>query len=247
MLKKGRVIFWFIFLCTILSCEKTKDNTSDILHGYVNDNFKNYRDIYNMSNDSILKWVTDSLENIGSCCFYNPFRLDSALCFNSDRSFFVSTLNKSSIKWRDGQVDLIQIFCGAQINIKWYFFLGGTYVISHNSYQDSVYSHFTFEELSYIAHQEILSDAIIKNPDGTFSSNEIFFKHYFDKSRWAADSCTTQASFDSLIVYRAGEKYKHKLKKDEIDEIKQKMNNSVRPPEPSGLWLRKLFSTKLFH
>lgn len=229
----------FIIALTVLGCKRPLDNN---LKRYQTEIFPKYKNVYSAAQDSIYYWIENNLENSAMESILG-FKIDSLIIFNESKTKLLGT---SLSQDKSTKSDCIKKLCGSNINGKWYFYFGASYVIMREGYQDSIYSPLTFSELSYIAHKEILSDAIIQNPDGTFSSNEKFFKDYFDKSRWAADSCTTQASFDSLIVYRAGEKYKHKLDKLEIERIKLEMQNSVRPPEPPGLWFRKLFSTKPF-
>lgn len=246
MLSIDKIILVAFFMFLIVSCEKSVNTANDELLAYQRQNFENYSHIYKQANDSIAKWRNDSLTTTQNY-FYDPYQIDSTICFNADSTLLVTTVNPRQLSFKDAIMEGLEEFCGVKINNKWYFLDGFTLVFYRENYQDSITSPFTFAELSYIAHEEILRYAIIINADGTFSANEKFFDKEFDKGMWFGNSCKTNDQFDSLVIKRAGEKYNHKLDKKEIERIKLKMKRSVRPPEPPGLWFRKLISTKPFN
>jgi hypothetical protein len=231
-----------VFLMTIVvsvcfSC--ARDNffrKNDPLSDYEKNYFSSYKDIYNAANDSLQFWITDSLKIVGFE-FFNPFKLDSSLCFNNDSTRFFSTVLNQELGYKNSGVDQIREFGGAKINDKWYFFfIASTMVVPREFYKEDVYEPLTFEELSAISHREIMKNALIKMPDGSFKPNDEFFELVFNDQRLPANKGRTIQDHDSSILKNVKEKYKYKLNPEEIIEIKEEMARSVRPPAKWKWW-----------
>jgi len=166
--------------------------------------------------------------------------IDSMVIFNSDSSrLFAYVMNKG--RKSDYHYDL----AGAKINGKWYFFFGSSTVIDRASYQDSIYSPLTFDELSYLA-RENLSGAFYKDENGEVKVKESFFDFMDDPKGWGLPPGSTRKDIDSLIVAGNKEMYTYKIDPLEIEQIKADMAKSVRPKEPIPdlKWYEKIFPKK---
>ncbi|MBK9736237.1 MAG: hypothetical protein IPO92_15260 [Saprospiraceae bacterium] len=123
------------------------------------------------------------------------------------------------------------------------FFFGTYTVIDRATYQDSIYSPLTFDELSYLARQN-LSGAFYKDAKGETKVRESFFDFMDDPNGWGLPPESTRKDIDSVIVVRNKEKRKRKIDPKEIEKIKAEMAKSVRPKEPTPAepeWYEKYF------
>ena len=174
---------------------------------------------------------------------------DSVLVFNSDSSRFYSSILIRDIGHKEAIYDYLESLGGARIRGKWYFFIGINTTLNRASYQDSIYSPLTFDELSYLSRQELIGAYTI-NPDGSITTNDRFFDFMYKRSGWGLPENSTLEQLDSVIVAKTEEVRKMKIDPKELEDIKKDMARSVRPPEPKtdiSLW-QKLFGKekKLF-
>jgi hypothetical protein len=102
MLKKENSLFIYLLLILFVCCkQQTKTNfLYDDVKEYQRIHFDKYKSIYTACNDSIKDWIKDSLEVVKSP-FFNPYQLDSTLCFNSDSNRFFTTINKSLVGFKN--------------------------------------------------------------------------------------------------------------------------------------------------
>ena len=213
----------------LLSCDIGKNvyHQNDSLNGYTDKYFKNYHTLYHSANDSIAKWVNDSLAIIG-CIYGNPVKLDSIFCFNKDSTRLYTTLNKRKENFKDATSDLILEFGGALIHDKWYFFfLSGSMVVPREMYKKDIHTTLSFRTLSKLAHKELHSKAFVFAKNGTYKVDEEFFKKTFNSTVFkGCIGNDTEACYDSMTLVHCKEKYNYKLSREEIEEIKKAMKES---------------------
>lgn len=227
LLLGGFIVFLFI------SCnkEEKKDFQNDLFDDYLNLNFNSYSKIHKQINDSLQKWVQDSL-TVTESFFYHPYKVDSVLCFNSDSTRLFTTINKRIGEFKDAVQDNITELGGAFIQGRWYFVLMGSNVIDRGSYQDSVYAPLTFEELSYIAHKEIFP---MPNKDSVTGKMYFNLDNLFYHSDCEGRPNQRQCQDEKIVEQNQWRPWKNEgryLDKEEVEKIKQEMAASVRPPEP---------------
>jgi hypothetical protein len=165
--------------------------------------------------------------------------------FNNDSSRLFTNLIMKSCSNKDAIFDYLNAVGGAKIKGKWYYFFGMQPVIDRASYQDSIYSPLSFDELSYLA-REHLQDAYTINADGSISTNDRFFDFMYNRNGWGLPANSTVAQIDSLIVAKTTAIRKEKIDPQELADIKKEMAASVRPPEPkieTSFW-EKIFGRK---
>jgi hypothetical protein len=239
MLRNDKLLLFILAL--LFSCQNDKKTTSDIIKQYQTHSFDRYSHIYNLANDSLNKWINDSLAITG-LEFNNSYMLDSAFCFNLDSTRLFAVILDRDSAYKNSNSDYVRDFGGAKINNKWYFFfLNVSEPVARDYWQDSVYAPLTFAELSFVAHERRFKGIINKDKDGRFHSNESFFNNTFYNVETCKGKKDIKKCCDSLVLHLTKEKYKYKLTPEEIVKIKKQMAESIRPSEPEYSWWDKLF------
>ena len=235
MLKKG-INLIIVYVLVMLGCDRPHNNFiihNDQLSLYIQSSFSSYQTIYTAANDSINKWINDSLQIVGFE-FMNSYQLDSAMCFNKNKTRFFSAILDRDVTFKNSNSDQIREFGGAKIDGRWYFFfLSGSLVVPREHYQEDMYSPLSFEKLSEVAHKEIMQGALKKNKDGSYSPNDEFFEYWFPKTE-------TDEKLLEAVKYN----WSNKIDKKELLEIQAEMAKSIRPTEPvkKKSWWEKLFN-----
>src|SRR5690554_2329604 len=116
MLKKDKLIYFVLIFILLCSCQEERkkkieliniDFNDDIAKEYQLAHFSSYEGIYNGINDSINKWISDSLAVTKSIFFENYWQVDSVICFNEDSTRLFTTVNKSDRAFLDSIFDYI--------------------------------------------------------------------------------------------------------------------------------------------
>lgn len=223
---------------------KERNNLNSNQNEYVKKNFNECKEIYNLIKDTINSWKTDSLLAVEFLFTRPQYYLDSLIVLNKDSTRLFGSYIKIDIK-NNSIFDYIDGLGGAKINNNWYFFFGIHNVIDRATYQDSIYSPLTFDELSYLARQN-LAGAFYKDENGKVKVRESFFDFMDDPNGWGLPPGSTREDIDSLIVARNKEMHTRKIDPKEIEQIKAEMVKSVRPKEPIHdiKWYEKILPKK---
>lgn len=231
-----------ILLLVVISCAKQNDKIELFSSPYIEKKLFDSKIVYNELLDSILSWKYDSLL-VSKPYFVNDrWKIDSLIILSSDSTrLFATMMRQKKTVPSDGLEDI----GGAKINDKWYFFFGSSTVIDRASYQDSIYSPMTFDELSYLARKN-LSGAFYKDGNGDVNVRESFFDFMADPNGWGLPPGSTRTDIDSVIVARNKEMHSRKIDPKEIEKIKAEMAKSVRikEPIPNLKWYEKIFPKK---
>ncbi|HLO55089.1 MAG TPA: hypothetical protein VK169_12425 [Saprospiraceae bacterium] len=251
MLKVVKKFIIITVLLNLIGCNSSFENESNIKLKYNHSSFEFYKQIHKNINDTLIDWKNDSL-SLTTHYFAknnNEWQIDSLLLINKDSTRLFGYMLKSMVGWRDAKVDYLEDLAGAKINEKWYFFFGSSTIIDRASYQDSIYSPMTFDELSYLA-RENMSGAFYQDETGEVKVRESFFDFMDDPNGWGLPAGSTRKDIDSVIVARNKEMRQYKIDPAEIEQIKAEMAKSVRPKEPIPdlKWYEKIFpkEKKLF-
>jgi hypothetical protein len=239
MLLQGR--FSIFFLLFFLSCsvdKKVEYLSFSEKDKYLINTFKNYKFIYNQANDSLNKWVNDSLyitKSIFNYNFKSCWKLDSNLIFDKDSNIFFTTVLNSNSDYNDAIADAIEDFYGRKINGRWYFFFGGTStVLPREGMQDSIYAPFSLEEMSYLAYDLKFEWMIKAINEGHPEKIDAYFE-YLGSDVQECPKINGKVDWrcvDSSIAVNCKGQYDFKMTKEEIAKIQKEMAESVRPPEP---------------
>jgi hypothetical protein len=195
--------------------------------------------------DSLQSWIDDSLSVI-RYIYNDNWQIDSAIIVNSDSTRLYSILLSAEANFPDATSDALYEMAGAKINDKWYFFImGTTLILPREQYKYNVYEPLTFMQMSYLAHQEILSAGIRRLENGQCVTDEVFMeKKFFDSTLVAYFGGIY--GMEQYIVTNSINQHKYKLSPEEIAKIKKEMAESVRPYLPPQSWWDKTFNRKLF-
>ncbi len=233
------IIITLIFSCTRKNLNINSNIEKEMHEHYLEKQFSKYQIIYNSVVDTLEGWKKDSLYFSKYIHYSFEAKPDSVLVFNSDSSRFYSSILIRDIGHKEAIYDYLESLGGARIRGKWYFFIGINTTLNRASYQDSIYSPLTFEELSYLSRQE-LSGAYTINPDGSITTNDRFFDFMYNRNGWGLPEHSTLEQLDSVIIAKNIKKHQNKIDPKELENIKKEMANSVRPSEPQkkkrSLW-----------
>lgn len=235
-----------ILLIVVVSCSKQNNKTELFSSPFIEKKIIDSKFIYKELLDSILSWRYESL-SVSKPYFVNEqWKIDNLIILSSDSTrLFATMMRQKKTVPADGLEDI----GGAKINGKWYFFFGSSTVIDRASYQDSIYSPMTFDELSYLA-RENMSGAFFQDENGDVKVRETFFDFMDDPNGWGLPPESTRTDIDSLIVAGNKKMRQYKIDPAEIEQIKAEMAKSVRPKEPIPdlKWYEKIFpkEKKLF-
>jgi hypothetical protein len=236
-----------VFIFTLFSCNDNLQKRELIKEPMINE-FRHSNVIIKSITDTLLFWKSDSINSVKY--FYNSdCKILNEFVINQDSNLIFTYLISRDTGYKNSVLDYQYDLGGAKINGKWYFFFGATTAIDRASYQDSIYSPMTFDELSYLA-RENLSGALYQNESGEVKVRESFFDFMDDPNGWGLPAGSTRKDIDSVIVARNKEMRQYKIDLKEIEQIKAEMAKSVRPKEPIPdlKWYKKNFpkEKKLF-
>lgn len=259
MLEKDNLKIIFIIILIIIcvyilnkkcfTINKTQLTKNEIINTYIKGNHATNGLLFKVVKDTITSWLKNDLA-ASQMLLFDKWNIDSAILTNANKDRMYSVVLKQSTSFLNSNSDWIFDLAGAKIDGEWYFFYGSSTVIDRATYQDSIYSPLTFDELSYLA-RENLSHALYKDENGDIKVKESFFDFMDDPSGWGLPPGSTKADIDSLIVVGNKKMRQHKIDPAEIERIKAEMAASVRPNEPVPPklpWYKKLFpkEEKLF-
>jgi hypothetical protein len=226
---KKYLLYFSLMLC-VFSCKENNAENFGMLNkrdAYLKVNFFEYKDVFKFANDTLNKWITDSLDVSASIAF-GDWELDSVIIFSNDKKIFKSTIN-IKIPYQESVADENHEFSGRKIDGKWYFFFGSTLVLTREYYQDSIYTPMSFEELSFLAY---------KNQFKYYVENKIplsddYLDPYFDLrdcpkgSRLEINRC-----LDSLALKTNAEYNRKKLSSETIARLQHDKNEKTYSVEP---------------
>jgi hypothetical protein len=141
--------FW-----TLIGCQNSGMDKYTQIDAFINDNFQDYSEIYSDVQDQIQEMKEANVQSAMSQIGHN-FKIDSLMIFNRTRTKFYTTVN-TSLREYHGANDLIQSLYGVKIDGRWYVFLGKYNLVALRAgYKYNKYEPFTWEELSYVAHEQM--------------------------------------------------------------------------------------------
>ncbi len=243
-----KYLYFILILLIVFSCRNAEIDIGDNSRrydDYIKSEFKKYQYVYSCLNDTLKSWKNDSVALSKPYFFDNFNKVDSMMVFNSDSTRCYCNFVEQSVS---GLMDGIQGIGGARIHGKWYFFFGSSTVIDRASYQDSIYSPLSFDELSYLA-REHLHNAYTIDQNGSIITNDQFFVFMYNRRVWGMSENSTMLQLDSFIVSRTQLERLKKIDVEELNDIKRHMATSKKPVEPAhdvSLWQKWFGEKKLF-
>jgi hypothetical protein len=147
----------YSLLSTMLSCSmknnqliKEKD-----IQVYIDNNFHDYKEDYNGISDLIKVNANKKLIGYASQ-ITRKWQVDRLIIFNKEKTKCFTTVNTITNTWEKGTSDLIKSLYGVKIKEKWHVYLGNQNLIAmRDGYKYDIYEPFTWDELSYVAHEQM--------------------------------------------------------------------------------------------
>ncbi|MGK0315820.1 MAG: hypothetical protein ACI86M_002052, partial [Saprospiraceae bacterium] len=164
----------------IISCNQNRININPY-EAYVVENFDQYKHIRESLVDTLHQWKQDSLNCSSQFFFDDAWEVDSILIFNNDSTRLFTTVNEKNLG-KSSKSDMIEGIVGIKKHGRWHFHFGANRIIPRSSYQDSIYSPMTFEELSHIGHIRVMSRLLKVNKAGHCFIDYDEMDNYFYKA-----------------------------------------------------------------
>lgn len=122
---------------------------------YILENFNNYKSIHNEIEDMI-DFNIKSLQVNTTGLMFRQYGVDKFIIFNNDSTKLYTTVNAIAGIHEIGSSDLVKSLFGVKIEGKWYIYLGQYNLIAlREGYKYNKYEPFTWDELSYVAHEQM--------------------------------------------------------------------------------------------
>ena len=233
MLAKLKCMFVSILLIINFGCfqNRNKLQKHKLISEYVSNNFNKYDDVYKEVNETI-KFLIDSnqkriIDQIG-----HDYRIDRLIIFNKEYSKFYTTIN-TNFKEYNGSNDLIQSLYGVKIEGKWYVFFGANLIAMRDGYKYNKYEPFTWEELSYVAHEQMFGRFLSYVKDGNLKINTEVVENEINPSYLIGTQISNEGTDDERFIRLWNYKNSQTLDSTEIAQIKEDLEaGKDKPKDP---------------
>jgi hypothetical protein len=226
-----KMIILINVLFTMIGCNLnngfTKLQKEVAIQSYIDQNEKSYEDVYIEISNEVNRMKNDRLKSTLLNIIHES-TIDKLIIFNKGRTKLYTTLNSSAKIYKNSSSDLIQSIYGVKIDGKWHVYLGNQNLIAmRDGYKTYKYEPFTWEELSYVAHEQMFGRYL------KYTENEIAINYENLEHDTSVRSLTgknldevesEEAAFIELTEYYNS----RKLDSTEYQQLLEEINN----PEP---------------
>lgn len=241
------ILISILFMMTPSCSNNTKRiEKHNIISKYVSQNFDQYSTIHSEVNEIIkemIKYKQKSIiDQIG-----HDYQIDSLMIFTKDQTKLYTTINTNFKEYR-GSNDMVQSLYGVKIGGKWHVYLGNQNLIAmRDGYKTNKYEPFTWEELSYVAHEQMFGRYLI------YSESELTINYQNLEHDTSVRSLTgknleevesEEAAFIELTEYYNSKK----LDSTEYQQLLNEINNpepKERDPIKKLTWWDKLWGEEV--
>ncbi|MBK8627445.1 MAG: hypothetical protein IPN86_18320 [Saprospiraceae bacterium] len=138
---------------------------------YISTHFHEYDDVREEVHKIINNGLQNKLMKYKSQINKTFFSTDSLYIFNPSRNKFYTTLNSINSINASGSSDLVQGLYGVKIQDQWYIFFGGNLIAMRGGYKYDKYEPFTWDEISFMAHEQMFGKYLSFDWKGKLSIN----------------------------------------------------------------------------
>jgi hypothetical protein len=178
------LLFFLLIACSQKEKEirQRRNKILKISKNVIGGNFE-YDRIYKQCSDSLNTWCLGKEKGYQSIWSYS-YRLDSVLCFNSERDRMVTAI-LIQCDLSTCEMDNIEYFYGAKIKGQWYFFTGGSVMaVLRENYQSDIHLPLSFQKLHELAMDNMFRGYVKKGKEGTWQINDAFFTSLMENVGW---------------------------------------------------------------
>jgi hypothetical protein len=189
-------IMFFISALILLSCQMKNSRFKNelVIQDFIRDNFEEYRHVHDTLNDIIENRVKMNFKSAKSLISKTGFNVDKLIIFNKDKTKLYTTVNSINHINAIGSSDLIQSLYSVKIEGKWYVFLGANLIAMRDDYKYNKYEPFTWDEISFMAHQQMFSRYISITDNGKLIPKSDNVEKYVDPEHIGGSSISQEGT-----------------------------------------------------
>ena len=221
-----------------------------VIQDFIKDNFNDYKHIHDTLNDIIEYRVKMKVKSAKSLISKTGFQVDNLIIFNKDKTKLYTTLNSVNPINAIGSSDLIQSLYGVKIEGKWLVYIGHQNLIAmRDSYKYNKYEPFTWDEISFMAHEQMFGRYISIDKSGSLVINY----DQLDKDtgvreltgKIPGEYSTTDDAFISFIAEYYEAQTMDSLEIAQIKEDIEAGKNKPRDPIKKVTWWDRLWGAEV--
>jgi hypothetical protein len=246
--------FYFFGLITLMSinCMSLNRNIDKIdkeiiIQNFISNNFNNYSNIYveienliNIRIKNFNKTITGQL--------FRQYKVDNLLVFNKDTTKLYTTINTKAGINAIGSSDLIQSLYGVKIEGKWLVFLGANLIAMRDDYKYNKYEPFTWDEISYMAHEQMFGRYISISDNGKLIMKSDIVEKYVNPEHIGGSSISQEGTEKERFLRLWEFENSQTLDSTEIAQIKEDLEagkNKPRDPIKKVTWWDRLWGKEV--
>lgn len=165
---------------------------------YVKNNFTSYESVYHELQSKIDDMVDRHVHSIRGQ-IGNEYRIDSFIVFNSERNKLFTTLNTKNMNMSSSS-DLVQNLYGVKIDDNWLLFFGYNLIAQREGYKKDVSKVFTWDELSYVAREQMFPQFIGFDVNNNIIISDNAFHKYVKAEEIGGSRVSPEGSEDEKFL-----------------------------------------------
>lgn len=213
------IIIFFLFI----SCESMHNlNQEKFINSYVEKNPNN-----NVRNVLFEKIETNAKKRMKdyTAQIYRSYRVDPLIIFNKSYNKLFTTVNTKSLISEKGSSDLVQALYGVKISGEWHIYLGANCIALRDGYKYDRYEPFTWEELSYVAHENFFGKYIDIDRKGNLKVDVDKIEKQVDPWVIAGTSVPQEGTDEERFKIITEYEYSRTLSDKEYEDLLEEVNN----------------------
>jgi len=240
--------FIILALLSILTCVSKNNRLSKevIIQKNIELKFEKYKSVYLQMTNEIQTKISNRNKSVITQLF-SDFMIDKLIVFNSDSTKLFTTIN--TLKRNNTKIssDLIQSLYGVKIDGKWLLFLGANLIALRESYKNNKYEPFSWDEISYVAHEQMFGRFLSIDSDNNLSINSHLVETEINPWYLAGAHISDEGTDDERFIRLWNYENSQTLDSLEIAQIKQDITETkVKLYEPIKrlTWWDKLWGAQ---
>jgi hypothetical protein len=215
---------------------------------YIEQNFEKYKLEYEILNKIVIEGVNNKLKTHRSQIGKESYIIDKLMIFNNERTKLYTTLNSINKPTNSGSSsDLVQSLYGVKIKGKWHVYLGENLIAMRGGYKTYKYEPFTWEELSYVAHEQMFPKFITFSATCELELNQDYLNKYINPENVGGTSVSDEGTDEERFIRLWDFKQSKIIDSLEYQDLLNEINNPVpkeREPIKKISWWDKLWGAE---
>lgn len=241
---------FYISALILLSCQmkNSKFKNELVIQDFIRDNFDEYRHVHDTLNDIIENRVKMNFKSAKSLISKTGFNVDKLIIFNKDKTKLYTTLNSINSVKAKGSSDLIQSLYGVKIEGKWLVFFGANLIALRDGYKYNKYEPFTWDEISYMAHEQMFGRYLDFDRNGNLIINNDAIEKAVDPENIGGSSISQEGTEKERFLRLWEFENSQTLDSTEIAQMKEEIEagkNKPRDPIKKVTWWDRLWGKEV--